>query len=161
MWLYTGTKDSTRINAADLSEKELQDEVRRLTHFSQEDTIPLEALQDPYDLRHLPAEVILLSWPSILDMMLYSMIGFNFELPLSCQGTDVARCYPLAPETGVEPEDDESEENAEENIEVVDDSDATEDEEEEETEDVRAFTIKRRKIATDELTDTAESSPSG
>ena len=34
MWLYTGTKDSTRINAADLSEKELQDEVRRLTHFS-------------------------------------------------------------------------------------------------------------------------------
>ena len=47
---------------------------------------------------------------------------------------------------------------------MVDDSDATEDkeeEEEEETEDVRAFTVKRRKTAADELTDTAESSPSG
>jgi hypothetical protein len=81
------------------------------------------------------------------------MICFNFGLPLSWQGTGVTRCYPAAPESGVEPEDDELEEN----VEVVDDSDATE----EDTEDVRAFTIKRRKLATDQLTDTAESSPSG
>jgi hypothetical protein len=56
-------------NAVDLSEKELLDEVRRLTYFSQEDTIPMVALQGPYELRHLPAEVTLLSWRSILDTM--------------------------------------------------------------------------------------------
>jgi hypothetical protein len=59
MWLYSGAKDVTRINAADLSEKELLDEVRRQAHFSQEDTIHLVALQDPYEFRHLPSEVIL------------------------------------------------------------------------------------------------------
>jgi hypothetical protein len=58
MWLYTGSKDKTRINATELSEKELLDEVRRLTHFSQEDTISLVTVQDPYELHHLPAEVI-------------------------------------------------------------------------------------------------------
>ncbi|KAM0831672.1 hypothetical protein ACQ4PT_065381 [Festuca glaucescens] len=41
----------------ELSEKELLDEVRRLTHFSQEDSIPLLALHEPYDLTHQPAEV--------------------------------------------------------------------------------------------------------
>ncbi len=71
----------------------------------------------------------------MLDMMLYSTICFSFELPLSWQGTAIARCYPLAPETGVEPEDDESKENAEENVKVVDDSDTTEDEEEKEEEE--------------------------
>ncbi|KAM0896290.1 hypothetical protein ACQ4PT_023301 [Festuca glaucescens] len=140
MWLYTGAKDVTRINAADLSEKELLDEVRRLTHFSQEDTIPLVALQDPYEFRHLLAEA-----------------------------STIARCYPSVPETGEEPKDDESAGNIEENVEVADDSDATEDEEEkekekeeeEETEDAGAFIAKRRRAAVDELTDTAESSPSG
>jgi hypothetical protein len=52
---------------------------------------------------------------------------------------------------------------------VVVESDATEDEDEEEEEEeeeenpegVKAFTFKRRKGAADELTDTAESSPSG
>jgi hypothetical protein len=34
MWLYSGAKDETRINVAELSEKELLDEVRRLTFFS-------------------------------------------------------------------------------------------------------------------------------
>ena len=58
MWLYSGPKDETRINVAELSEKELLDEVRRLTHFSQEDSIPLLALHDPYDLTHQPVEVI-------------------------------------------------------------------------------------------------------
>jgi hypothetical protein len=57
MWLYSGPKDVTRINVAELSEKELLDEVRRLTHFSQEDSIPLLALHEPYDLTHQPAEV--------------------------------------------------------------------------------------------------------
>jgi hypothetical protein len=58
MWLYSGPKDKTRINAIELPEKELLDEVRRLTHFSQEDSIPLLALHDPYDLAHQPSEVI-------------------------------------------------------------------------------------------------------
>ena len=57
MWLYSGPKDETRVNVAELSEKELLDEVRRLTYFSQEDSIPLLALQDPYELTHQPAEV--------------------------------------------------------------------------------------------------------
>jgi hypothetical protein len=35
IWLYTGPKDSTNINVADYSDKELLDEVRRLTHFNQ------------------------------------------------------------------------------------------------------------------------------
>jgi hypothetical protein len=58
MWLYSGPKDETRINVAELSEKELLDEVRRLAHFSQDDSIPLLALHDPYDLAHQPSEVI-------------------------------------------------------------------------------------------------------
>jgi hypothetical protein len=51
--------DETRINVAELSEKELLDEVRRLTHFSQEDSIPLLSLQLPFDISHPPNEVIL------------------------------------------------------------------------------------------------------
>jgi hypothetical protein len=61
MWLYYGPKEVIQINTAELSEKELLDEVRHLTYFSQEDSIPLMALQDPYELHHLPADVILLS----------------------------------------------------------------------------------------------------
>jgi hypothetical protein len=57
MWLYTGAKDVTQINVADLSEKELLNEVRRLTYFSQEDSISLVALQDPYELHNLPIKV--------------------------------------------------------------------------------------------------------
>jgi hypothetical protein len=60
MWSYFGSKDVTRINVADLSDKELLDEVRCLTYFSQEDSIRLVALQDLYELTHLPAEVILM-----------------------------------------------------------------------------------------------------
>jgi hypothetical protein len=58
MWLYSGPKDETRVNVAELSEKELLDEVRRLTHFSQEDSIPLISLQPPFDVDHPPTEVI-------------------------------------------------------------------------------------------------------
>ncbi|KAK1628758.1 hypothetical protein QYE76_003073 [Lolium multiflorum] len=56
MWLYSGPKDETRINAAELSEKELLDEVRRLTHFSQEDSIPLTSSHVPFDADHPPTE---------------------------------------------------------------------------------------------------------
>ncbi|KAK1630785.1 hypothetical protein QYE76_005100 [Lolium multiflorum] len=56
MWLYSGPKDETRINAAELSEKELLDEVRRLTHFSQEDSIPLTSSHLPFDADHPPTE---------------------------------------------------------------------------------------------------------
>ncbi|KAK1650222.1 hypothetical protein QYE76_068027 [Lolium multiflorum] len=56
MWLYSGPKDETRINAAELSEKELLDEVRRLTSFSQEDSIPLISSYTPLDADHPPPE---------------------------------------------------------------------------------------------------------
>jgi hypothetical protein len=59
MWLYSGPEDETRVNVAELCEKELLDEVRCLTHFSQEDSIPLLALHEPYDLDHQPSEVII------------------------------------------------------------------------------------------------------
>ncbi|KAK1665057.1 hypothetical protein QYE76_053216 [Lolium multiflorum] len=85
MWMYTGPKDSTRINTAYLLDKELLDEITRLTLFSQEDTVPLESLVDLYDAHHLPAE-----------------------------GLTVERCYPPSPESGVEPEYDGSKENVEE-----------------------------------------------
>jgi hypothetical protein len=57
MWLYSGSMDETRVNVAELSEKELLDEVRRLTHFSQEDSILLVAPQAPFDYDHQPNEV--------------------------------------------------------------------------------------------------------
>jgi hypothetical protein len=57
MWLYSGPKDETRINIAELSEKELLDEVRRLTLFSQEDSIPLISSHPPFDADHQPTEV--------------------------------------------------------------------------------------------------------
>jgi hypothetical protein len=58
MWLYSGPMDETRVNVAELTEKELLDEVRRLTHFTQEESIPLLAPQAPFDLDHKPNEVI-------------------------------------------------------------------------------------------------------
>jgi hypothetical protein len=64
-------------------------------------------------------------------------------------------CYPPSPESGIEPEDDESVENLKE----VADSEATEDDEDD-TEDVEGFTVKHRMRAADELIDTVESSPS-
>jgi hypothetical protein len=57
MWLYSGPKDETRINAAELSEKELLDEVRRPTSFSQEYLIPLVSSYTPLDAEHPPPEV--------------------------------------------------------------------------------------------------------
>jgi hypothetical protein len=57
MWLYSGPKDETRINIAELSEKELLDEVRRLTLLSQEDSIPLISSYTPLDADHPLTEV--------------------------------------------------------------------------------------------------------
>ncbi|KAK1662846.1 hypothetical protein QYE76_051005 [Lolium multiflorum] len=57
MWLYSGPKDETRVNVAELSEKELLDEVRHLTLFSQEDSIPLISPQPSFDADHLPTEI--------------------------------------------------------------------------------------------------------
>ncbi|KAK1677362.1 hypothetical protein QYE76_038210 [Lolium multiflorum] len=59
MWLYSGPKDETRINAADLSEKELLDEVRRLTSFSQEDSIPLISSYAPLDVDNPPSGILM------------------------------------------------------------------------------------------------------
>ncbi|KAK1628548.1 hypothetical protein QYE76_002863 [Lolium multiflorum] len=55
--ILPGPKDETRVNIAELSEKELLDEVRRLTLFSQEDSIPLTSSQPPFDADHLPTEI--------------------------------------------------------------------------------------------------------
>ncbi|KAM0859735.1 hypothetical protein ACQ4PT_046996 [Festuca glaucescens] len=99
IWLYTGAKDKTRINSADLTENELRDEVRRLTHFSQEDFITLSSVQTPYNVRHLPAVA-----------------------------STVARCFPPEPESGAAPEDDDLSEEAEEIAKVVEDNDAFEEE---------------------------------
>ncbi|KAK1692687.1 hypothetical protein QYE76_009384 [Lolium multiflorum] len=57
--ILPGPKDETRINAADLSEKELLDEVRRLTSFNQEDSIPLISSYAPFDVDHPPAGILM------------------------------------------------------------------------------------------------------
>jgi hypothetical protein len=62
VWLYSGSKDETRVNAAEFSDKEMLYKVRHLTYFNQEDSIPLLALQDPYELKHQPTEESRLSY---------------------------------------------------------------------------------------------------
>ncbi|KAK1609670.1 hypothetical protein QYE76_033343 [Lolium multiflorum] len=57
MWVYSGPKYETSINIAELSEKELLDEVRRLTLFSQEDSIPLISSYTPLDADHPLTEI--------------------------------------------------------------------------------------------------------
>jgi hypothetical protein len=97
------------------------------------------------------------------------MVCFEFDLILICQASTIPRCYPPAPETGIEIGDNELVRNVEENVEVADDNEATKDEEEKEEEeeddeeynDVRAFIAKRRRETIDDLTDTTELSPSG
>lgn len=77
MYMYTGSKDSTRINTADFTDKELLDEVRRLTLFSQDDNIPLDSLQDPYDAGHLPTGVSPMLYVFVSDISVYSINNFN------------------------------------------------------------------------------------
>ena len=60
MYLYTGAKDSTRISSVDLTEKELQDGVRRLTKLTQKDDIPLEPNVRPFEASFLPPEVCII-----------------------------------------------------------------------------------------------------
>jgi hypothetical protein len=62
MWLYSGPMDESRVNVVELPEKEFLDEVRHLTHFSQENSIPLLSPQSPFDSDHLPNEVTSLSY---------------------------------------------------------------------------------------------------
>jgi hypothetical protein len=59
LWLFTGKNDKSRVNPADLSTEELQNEVRRLTCLSSKDTIILTSARPPYDFKHLPSEVTL------------------------------------------------------------------------------------------------------
>jgi hypothetical protein len=70
IWVYTGPKDITRINLADLTEKELQDEVRHLAHFNQEDFRYLTSVQTMYDVYHLPAVVILVTQRSCTQFII-------------------------------------------------------------------------------------------
>ncbi|KAK1684192.1 hypothetical protein QYE76_045040 [Lolium multiflorum] len=100
LWLYTGKNDKSRVNYADLSADELQNEVRRLTCLSTKDTIVLTSGRPPYDFKHLPSEV-----PA------------------------VAQCYPPSPESGVVLEDDDDDsEGTEDAQHALEDSDVQEEE---------------------------------
>jgi hypothetical protein len=77
MWLYSGHKDETRINAAELSGREWLDEVRRLTYFSQEDSIPLQAHQDPYDLSHQPT-VVTSNFPILVLILVLNIFALIY-----------------------------------------------------------------------------------
>jgi hypothetical protein len=72
MWLYSGPKDETRINVAELSEKELLDEVRRLTLLSQEDSIPMISSYPPLDADRPSMEV---NFPSHTLITLFRLIN--------------------------------------------------------------------------------------
>ncbi|KAK1651671.1 hypothetical protein QYE76_069476 [Lolium multiflorum] len=97
LWMYTGEGDKSRVSSVDLSDEELCDEVRRLTHYSMKDTIALTSARPPFDLTHLPAEA-----------------------------STVIRCYPPTPESGVEPEDDDDSEETEDAQRALEDSDVQE-----------------------------------
>ncbi|KAK1677414.1 hypothetical protein QYE76_038262 [Lolium multiflorum] len=100
LWLFTGKNDKSRVNSADLSADELQNEVRRLTCLSSKDTIVLTSARPPYDFKHLPSEV-----PA------------------------VAQCYPPSPESGVVLEDDDDDsEGTEDAQHALEDSDVQEEE---------------------------------
>ncbi|KAK1605589.1 hypothetical protein QYE76_029262 [Lolium multiflorum] len=100
LWLFTGKNDKSRVNSADLSAEELQNEVRRLTCLSTRDTIVLTSARPPYDLKHLPSEAL-----------------------------TVARCYPPSPESGVVLEDDDDDsEGTEDAQHALEDSDVQEEE---------------------------------
>ncbi|KAK1561628.1 hypothetical protein QYE76_017708 [Lolium multiflorum] len=100
LWLFTGKNDKSRVNSADLSAEELQNEVRRLTCLSTKDTIVLTSARPPYDFKHLPSEV-----PA------------------------VTQCYPPSPESGAVLEDDDDDsEGTEDAQHALEDSDVQEEE---------------------------------
>ena len=75
LWLYVGKDDKSRVSSADLSNDELRDEVRRLTCLSMKDNIVLTSARPPYDLKHLPAEVIFL----FLALITIIVLLFDFS----------------------------------------------------------------------------------
>ncbi|KAK1643133.1 hypothetical protein QYE76_060938 [Lolium multiflorum] len=97
--MYTREGDKSRVSSVDLSDDELHDEVRRLTHYIMRDTIVLTSARYPYDLSHLPAEA-----------------------------STMVRCYPPTPESGVEPEDDDDSEGTEDAQHALEDNDVQEEE---------------------------------
>ncbi|KAK1644563.1 hypothetical protein QYE76_062368 [Lolium multiflorum] len=100
LWLFAGKNDKSRVNSADLSADELQNEVRRLTCLSTKDTIVLTSARPPYDSKHPPSEV-----PA------------------------VAQCYPPSPESGAVLEDDDDDsEGTEDTQHALEDSDVQEEE---------------------------------
>ena len=90
MFLYTGAKDNTRISSVDLKEKELQDEVRRLTKLTQKDNIPLEPNVRPFEAScPLSAVCFMSSFALVVDMpviveMPFDLCNYLFLLGLSC-----------------------------------------------------------------------------
>ncbi|KAK1642230.1 hypothetical protein QYE76_060035 [Lolium multiflorum] len=100
LWLFAGKNDKSRVNSADISADELQNEVRRLTCLSTKDTIVLTSARPPYDSKHPPSEVLA-----------------------------VAQCYPPSPESGVVLEDDDDDsEGTEDTQHALEDSDVQEEE---------------------------------
>ncbi|KAK1612072.1 hypothetical protein QYE76_035745 [Lolium multiflorum] len=104
MWLYSGPKDETRINAADLSEKELLDEVRRLTSFNQEDSIPLISSYAPLDVDHPPSGIPMAS-ENTRDSPDDTSEGRGSSIPVDFHTTDQtaadgARAFPTKRSTG-------------------------------------------------------------
>ncbi|KAK1696142.1 hypothetical protein QYE76_012839 [Lolium multiflorum] len=122
LWMYVGKDDKSRVSSVDLSDEELRDEVRRLTRFSQKDTIVLTSARLPYDLKYLPAKA-----------------------------STVAQCYPPTPESGVELEDDDDDsEETEDAQHALEDSDVQGDEAPEE--DAHTRDMRRRRINEDLMT---------
>ncbi|XP_071683832.1 uncharacterized protein [Lolium perenne] len=67
LWLFAGKNDKSRVNSADISVDELQNEVRRLTCLSTKDTIVLTSARPPYDSKHPPSEPIYATVDAVVD----------------------------------------------------------------------------------------------
>ncbi|XP_051229334.1 uncharacterized protein [Lolium perenne] len=67
LWLFAGKNDKSRVNSADISAGELQNEVRRLTCLSTKDTIVLTSARPPYDSKHPPSEPIYATVDAVAD----------------------------------------------------------------------------------------------
>jgi hypothetical protein len=92
LWLYTGKDDKSRVNYADLSADKLRDEVCRLTCLSMKDNIVLTSARPPYDLDHLPTEVI--SAVSCLLLLFLSSLRFtNFLLSIGLYRRSMLSSY--------------------------------------------------------------------
>jgi hypothetical protein len=139
-----------------LSEKELLDEVRRLTHFSQEDSIPLLALHEPYDLDHQPSEVILLVCFLLMLTLASDIFSFSLSsLYLIWQIPPTAEYFPIASEDEEDPEEGGSTANIESCAEIPEDNEALKGEDNDPA-NPEASSADHR-ILDNELTDTSES----